>query len=172
MDHKLDLCVWRTTYQTGIETFARPFPSSTSRWNPRCYAWQSMENAYKSQYSDRRKRQTSLYVSCPTSLQVCSLMNKFTVLSMNGKRLAIILQSPAIATFRVMDAIRLPSDPRPPPGETDDPNPGVLVLCVDILPGHHTVAVIFVPMWDNEKELDAPPLVQLSSWNLTSHSPL
>lgn len=96
---------------------------------------------------------------------------KRALLTMNGKRMGVILQSPAIAAFHIMDAVRSPIDPQLPPGETDAPNPDVRVLCVDILPGHHTVAIIFVPIWDFEREFDMPPLIQLSGWNLTSHLP-
>jgi len=74
-----------------------------------------------------------------------------------------------MAVFKVMDAARLVNDPPLPLDEADDLNIGVGVLCVDILPGQHTVAVLFSPRWNVGKEVLMPPLIPLSGWNLTSH---
>jgi hypothetical protein len=91
------------------------------------------------------------------------------VLSLNGKQMHVILQSPENATFRTLkprrEFIRSPLV-----GNVNDmPNDGVSVLSVDAPLGSVTIAVIFSPVWGESGEFPLPPVVPLGEWTLASH---
>jgi hypothetical protein len=78
----------------------------------------------------------------------------------------VYLQATWDASFRIMDAERLPGDRPLPQGANDVPNTGVQVWCVEIPPGNHTMAVIFAPRWSPDAHFTMPSLVSLSNWVL------
>lgn len=90
-------------------------------------------------------------------------------LTQNGKVVIVTLQSPPDAVFRVLDAVRLPTDPGLPDGGTDDANTATRVLAVDMPPGTHTVAVMFSPLWTEDQVAKLPSIVPLDQWTLESH---
>lgn len=84
-----------------------------------------------------------------------------------------ILNAPSGAVFTTSDAVRLDSDPAMPAGMTDQENPGVTVLLIDLEDaGTYDIQVLFNPQWSGMSSSDfvTPPSVALSDWSLTSHS--
>ncbi|KZO90230.1 hypothetical protein CALVIDRAFT_490810 [Calocera viscosa TUFC12733] len=77
------------------------------------------------------------------------------------------------ATFQTLEAARYPSDPPLPPGQVDQPNPGVSVLSVTFADGgSYSIQVLFNPQWDDMSASDfvTPPNVPVSQWTVTSHN--
>ena len=94
-------------------------------------------------------------------------------LTLEGQTLKVaILNPPSGAQFTKADAVRLPGDSKPPPGQVDQPNPGVTVLIIDLPAGEYSLQVLFSPQWPGLQQSDyvTPTSVPLSSWSLTSHN--
>ncbi|THH10150.1 hypothetical protein EW145_g1518 [Phellinidium pouzarii] len=82
-----------------------------------------------------------------------------------------VLNAPNGINISTADAVRFANDPPLPPGQVDQPNPGVTVLTMDLPPGSYTLEVLFNPQWPGMSSSDfkTPPNVALSDWTLTSH---
>lgn len=92
-------------------------------------------------------------------------------LSLGGQKLTVQILSPSSgATFGTMPAQRLPTDPPPP--QPDQPNPGVLVLTINIPAGQSTLEVLFTPQYPDVdiSSFATPPSVALAQWSVTSHN--
>ena len=83
-----------------------------------------------------------------------------------------ILNVPSGAVLSHADATRFADDPALPEGQTDQPNPGVTVVTIDLPAGSYSLQVLFNPQWPDMSASDfkTPPSVQLSDWTLTSHN--
>lgn len=93
-------------------------------------------------------------------------------LTLAGQTMQAQLLSPAGAKFGTAQPVRLSTDPALPSGGTDDPNPGVTVLTIDLGTTDSNVQVVFNPQWSG---MDAnayvtPRSVALASWSTTSHN--
>lgn len=94
-------------------------------------------------------------------------------LDIGGKRMQVeIINAPSGAVFGRTDAVRYSDDPALPEGQTDQPNPGVSVLTIDLPAGQYNLQVLFSPQWDGMSSSDfvKPGSVPLSSWTLDSHN--
>jgi hypothetical protein len=94
-------------------------------------------------------------------------------LSLNGQQMIVsLLNAPSGAAFSTSPAVRFSSDPPLPPGQTDQPNPGVTVLTVDLPAGSYSLQVLFNPQWSgmSQSSFVTPPSVAIDSWSLTSHN--
>jgi len=94
-------------------------------------------------------------------------------LSRDGQTLtATILNAPSGAQFTTMDAVRLAGDPALPTGQSDQSNPGVTVLVINVpaaTSGSAVIEVLFTPGNSQSSSLTAKS-VSLSKWSLTSHN--
>ncbi|KAH8119950.1 hypothetical protein DFH11DRAFT_1721846 [Phellopilus nigrolimitatus] len=79
--------------------------------------------------------------------------------------------APNGATLGTAKAVRLSTDPALPPGQTDQDNPGVTVITIDLPAGSYTLEVLFNPQWPgmSSGDFQTPSQVALSDWTLTSH---
>jgi len=94
-------------------------------------------------------------------------------LALEGQTLKVaMVDPPSGAQFTTGDAVRLSGDPALPTGQTDQPNPGVTVLIIDLPAGQYSLQVLFSPQWPGLQQSDyvTPKSVPLSSWSLTSHN--
>jgi len=82
-----------------------------------------------------------------------------------------ILNAPSGAVLGTANATRFDTDPVLPPGQVDQPNPGVTVVTIDLPAGSYSLQVLFNPQWPGMSTSDfkTPPSVALSQWSLTSH---
>lgn len=83
-----------------------------------------------------------------------------------------ILNPPAGAVFGMtLPAVRLETDPPLPPGQVDQPNPGVTVLTIDLPAGTYNLQVLFNPNWpgSSASSFVSPAMVPVNNWSLTSH---
>lgn len=83
-----------------------------------------------------------------------------------------VLNAPSGAKLGTADAVRLSTDPALPAGQTDQPNPGVTVVTIDMPAGTNNLQVLFNPQWPgmSSSDFQTPSSVALSSWSLTSHN--
>ncbi|QRW12011.1 hypothetical protein RhiLY_11010 [Ceratobasidium sp. AG-Ba] len=75
--------------------------------------------------------------------------------------------------FSTKEAVRASTDPALPAGQTDQPNPGVTVLCITLATGGtQSLQVLFNPQWSGMSESDfkTPAVVAIDQWSLTSHN--
>ena len=94
-------------------------------------------------------------------------------LSLGGKTMQVqLINPPAGAKFTTQEAVRLPTDPALPPGQVDQPNPGVTVLTIALGQGTYSLQVLFNPQWDGmaASAFKTPPSVPLDNWSLNSHN--
>ena len=94
-------------------------------------------------------------------------------LDIGGKKLQVeIINAPSGATFAKTDPVRYSDDPALPTGQTDQANPGVSVLTIDLPAGEYSLQVLFSPQWDGMKSSDfvKPGAVPLSGWTVDSHN--
>lgn len=92
-------------------------------------------------------------------------------LDIGGKKMQVeLLNPPNGATFATADPVRYTDDPPLPTGQTDQPNPGVTVLTIDLPAGQYSLQVLFTPQWDGMSSSDfvTPSAVPLASWSLDS----
>jgi hypothetical protein len=93
-------------------------------------------------------------------------------LTLDGQTLEMsILNAPSGANITTGQAVRLSGDPALPTGATDQPNPGVTVVMINLPAGQYSLQVLFNPQWPGLQQSDyvTPSSVPLSSWSLTSH---
>ncbi|OBZ79527.1 hypothetical protein A0H81_01229 [Grifola frondosa] len=83
-----------------------------------------------------------------------------------------ILNAPSGATITQGPATRFSNDPPLPPGQVDQPNPGVTVVMISLPAGTYSLQVLFNPQWSGMSASDfvTPPSVPIDSWTLTSHN--
>jgi len=93
-------------------------------------------------------------------------------LSLGGKTLKVQIISPAGLTFGTAQAVRLQNDPPLPPGQSDQPNPGVTVLTIEVPQGQTSLQVLFNPQWDGvaASAFQTPPSVPVTGWGLATHN--
>jgi hypothetical protein len=94
-------------------------------------------------------------------------------LTLDGQTMIVqILNPPPGVVFTTGPAVRLPTDPPLPPGQVDQPNPGVVVLMINMQPGTYSLQVLFNPQWPNmdASAYQTPPSVPISGWTTTSHN--
>jgi hypothetical protein len=98
--------------------------------------------------------------------------NTSATLTLEGKVVEVILVNPPSGiTFGTAEPVRYPNDPALPAGATDQPNPGVTVLIINIPAGTNSIQVLFNPQWPgfSASSFQTPPSVPIDSWSLTSH---
>jgi hypothetical protein len=96
------------------------------------------------------------------------------ILTLGGQTMHVKLlnASPGVG-FSTKEAVRAPTDPALPPNQTDQPNPGVTVLCVSLPEGRiESLQVLFNPQWlgMSTSDFKTPPNIRLDGWSLTSHN--
>ena len=94
-------------------------------------------------------------------------------LDIGGKKMQVeIINAPNGATFAKSDPVRYSDDPPLPQNQTDQQNPGVSVLTIDLPAGQYSLQVLFSPQWDGMSSSDfvKPSSVPLSSWTVDSHN--
>lgn len=94
-------------------------------------------------------------------------------LELDGQTLIMqVLNAPSGISIGKTDAVRFSDDPALPSGQSDQENPGVTVLTMDLPSGSYTLEVLFNPQWSGMSSSDfvSPASVALSDWSLTSHS--
>ncbi|QRV97475.1 heparinase II/III family protein [Ceratobasidium sp. AG-Ba] len=95
-------------------------------------------------------------------------------LSLGGQTMQVkILNAGQGVGFSTKEAVRASTDPALPAGQTDQPNPGVTVLCITLATGGtQSLQVLFNPQWSGMSESDfkTPAVVAIDQWSLTSHN--
>ena len=83
-----------------------------------------------------------------------------------------ILNPPDGVTMTTGPAVRFDSDPPLPAGMTDQDNPTVTVVMINLPAGTYSLQVLFNPQWDGMSSSDfvTPPSVPIDQWTLTSHN--
>ena len=93
-------------------------------------------------------------------------------LAIGSKKLQVeIINPPSGAAFGTAQPVRYAGDPALPSNATDQANPGVTVLTIDLPAGQYTLQVLFTPQWDGMSSSDfvKPSAVPLASWTVDSH---
>lgn len=69
-------------------------------------------------------------------------------------------------------ATRFTDDPALPAGQSDQENPGVTVVMINVAAGTKSIQVLFNPQWPGMSSSDfkTPSAVAIDSWSLTSHN--
>ncbi|KAI0715402.1 chondroitin AC/alginate lyase [Earliella scabrosa] len=82
-----------------------------------------------------------------------------------------ILNPPDGVTLTTGPAQRFEDDPPLPEGASDQENPGVTVVMINLPAGSHSLQVLFNPQWDGMPSSDfkTPQAVAIDDWSLTSH---
>ena len=82
-----------------------------------------------------------------------------------------ILNPPDGVTLTTGPAQRFEDDPPLPEGASDQENPGVTVVMINLPAGSHSLQVLFNPQWDGMQSSDfkTPQAVAIDDWSLTSH---
>ncbi|KAA1471587.1 heparinase II/III family protein [Dentipellis sp. KUC8613] len=82
-----------------------------------------------------------------------------------------ILNAPSGAQISTGQAQRFQNDPALPAGQSDQENPGVTVVMINLPAGTYNLQVLFNPQWSGMASGDfkTPSFVALDSWSLTSH---
>lgn len=82
-----------------------------------------------------------------------------------------ILNAPAGVSFSTAQPVRYDTDPPLPSGATDQDNPGVTVVVINIPAGTASIQVLFNPQWSDfdSSQFITPPSVAIDKWSLTSH---
>ncbi|EJF66889.1 hypothetical protein DICSQDRAFT_95739 [Dichomitus squalens LYAD-421 SS1] len=83
-----------------------------------------------------------------------------------------ILNPPDGVTITTGPAKRFDNDPPLPAGMTDQDNPTVTVVMINLPAGTYSLQVLFNPQWDGMSSSDfvTPPSVPIDQWTLTSHN--
>lgn len=83
-----------------------------------------------------------------------------------------ILNPPEGVSVTTGPAKRFDDDPPLPNGQSDQENPGVTVVMINLPAGTHSLQVLFNPQWDGMQSGDfvTPPTVAIDNWSLTSHN--
>jgi hypothetical protein len=93
------------------------------------------------------------------------------VLEIGEKQMHVeLINPPSGATFGTAQPVRYADDPPLPSGATDQPNPGVTVLTIDLPAGSYSLQVLFTPQWPgvSSSTYVTPASVQLSQWSLNN----
>jgi len=93
-------------------------------------------------------------------------------LKLDGQTMIVqMLNAPSGAKFTTMAAVRLSTDPALPSGASDQPNPGVTVLTIELPAGQYDLQVLFNPQWAGmaASAFKTPAFVPIDSWSTTSH---
>lgn len=93
-------------------------------------------------------------------------------LKLDGQTMIVqMLSPPSGAKFTTMDAVRLSTDPALPSGTSDQPNPGVTVLAIELPAGQYDLQVLFNPQWAGmaASAYKTPSFIPIDSWSTTSH---
>ncbi|TFY81844.1 hypothetical protein EWM64_g2166 [Hericium alpestre] len=82
-----------------------------------------------------------------------------------------ILTPPNGAQISTGPAQRFPNDPALPAGQSDQANPGVTVVMINLPAGTYNLQVLFNPQWSGMAAGDfkTPAFVALDDWSTTSH---
>ena len=94
-------------------------------------------------------------------------------LELDGQKLIMeVLNAPSGLSIGTSAAERFSDDPALPAGQSDQANPGVTVVTMDLPAGSYTLQVLFNPQWQGMSSSDfvSPASVALSDWSLTSHN--
>jgi len=95
-------------------------------------------------------------------------------LTLGGQTMQVQILNPGSGVgFSTKDAVRASTDPALPAGQTDQPNPGVTVLCITLATGGtQSLQVLFNPQWSGMSASDfkTPGSVSIDQWSLTSHN--
>lgn len=94
-------------------------------------------------------------------------------LTLDGNTMQVqILDPPSGVVFGTAQPVRYSDDPALPAGETDQPNPGVTVLTIELPAGSYNLQVLFNPQWPGMQSSDykTPSMVTTDQWTLTSHN--
>ncbi|KAK0208173.1 chondroitin AC/alginate lyase [Desarmillaria ectypa] len=89
-------------------------------------------------------------------------------LARDGKMMEVSIISPSGATFTTSNATRFDTDPTPP--DSDQANPGITVLIIELSAGTNNIQVLFNPQWNDGTTFLTPSSVNLDNWSLTSHN--
>ncbi|OBZ79350.1 3-ketoacyl-CoA thiolase 5, peroxisomal [Grifola frondosa] len=83
-----------------------------------------------------------------------------------------ILNAPSGVTITQGPATRFSNDPALPANQTDQLNPGVTVVMINMPAGTYSLQVLFNPQWSgmSASSFVTPPSVPIDSWTLTSHN--
>jgi len=94
-------------------------------------------------------------------------------LTIDGKTMLVsMINPPSGASFGTAQPVRFSDDPALPAGQSDQENPGVTVLTIDLPAGQYSLQVLFNPQWDgmSSSQFVTPPSVPIGSWKLDSHN--
>ena len=82
-----------------------------------------------------------------------------------------ILNPPDGVSMTTGDAVRFSDDPALPDGASDQPNPGVTVVMINLPAGTYSLQVLFNPQWNgmSSSDFQTPSAVAIDDWSLTSH---
>ncbi len=83
-----------------------------------------------------------------------------------------ILNPPSGVSITTGPAVRFSDDPPLPPQQTDQENPGVTVVMINLPAGTYSLQVLFNPQWDGMSSSDfvTPKAVAIDDWSLSSHN--
>lgn len=102
-----------------------------------------------------------------------SINGNQVTLQLDGQTLIMeVLNAPSGLSIGTASAQRTDADPPLPAGQSDQENPGVTVVTMDLPAGQYTLEVLFNPQWPGMSSSDfvSPASVALSDWSLTSHN--
>ena len=90
----------------------------------------------------------------------------------NQKLVMEVLNAPEGLSIGTAEAKRVDGSPALPAGQTDQENPGVTVVTMDLPAGQYTLEVLFNPQWEGMSSSDfkTPSSVALNDWSLDSHN--
>ena len=94
-------------------------------------------------------------------------------LELDGQKLIMeVLNAPSGLSIGTSAAQRFSDDPPLPAGQSDQENPGVTVVTMDLPAGQYTLEVLFSPQWPGMSSSDfvSPSSVPLANWDLDSHN--
>ncbi|KLO20764.1 hypothetical protein SCHPADRAFT_863609 [Schizopora paradoxa] len=130
--------------------------------------------------NDRKQVLLQDEITSTQALQWRMHTNATVTVNSNGFSLAIgdknlemqILNAPSGIQLGTAQPVRLSTDPALPAGQTDQPNPGVTVVTIDMPAGTYNLQVLFNPQWPgmSSSDFQTPPSVALADWTLTSHN--
>ena len=130
--------------------------------------------------NDRKQVLLQDEITSTQAMQWRMQTNATVTVNTNGFSLAIgdknlemqILNAPSGIKLGTAQPVRLSTDPALPEGQTDQANPGVTVVTIDMPAGTYNLQVLFNPQWPGMSSSDfkTPPSVALADWSLTSHN--
>lgn len=95
-------------------------------------------------------------------------------LALGGQTMQVqILNAQSGVGFSTKLAVRGSNEPPYPPGQSDQENPGVTVLCITLATGGtQSLQVLFNPQWPGMAASDfkTPATIAVDQWTVTSHN--